>query len=98
MNVLYFTIFTGIESILPGTSNLGVTIKIGFCDMMQRERKGKFKEVLFPDMHESTLCGDTVSIMTRSLSGMKSAVTRCLPHYFLLGEQPELLIALFPIM
>ena len=98
MNVLYFTIFAGIESIPPGTSDLGVTIKIGFCDAMQRERKGKFKEVLFPDVHESALHGDAVSIMTQSLSGTKSAVTGCLPHYFLLGGQPELLIALFPMV
>ena len=42
--------------------------------------------------------GDAVSIMMRSLSGMKSAVTGCFPHYFLLEEQPELLIALFPIV
>ena len=30
MCVLYFTIFTGVESILPYTSDLGVTIQIGF--------------------------------------------------------------------
>ena len=30
MYVLYFTIFTGVESVLPGTSDLGVTIIVGF--------------------------------------------------------------------
>ena len=30
MYVLYFTIFTGVESVPPGTSDLGVMIKIGF--------------------------------------------------------------------
>ena len=79
-------------------SDLGVTIKIVFCDVMQCEGKGKFKELLFHDAHESTLHGDMVSIMTRSLSGTKLAVMGCLPHYFLLGEQPELLIALFPMI
>ena len=30
MYVLYFTVFTGVESVPPGTSDLGVTIIIGF--------------------------------------------------------------------
>ena len=86
MNVLYFTIFTGVESVPPGTSDLGVTVKIGFCYMMQHEGKGKFKEVLFPDVHESTLRGDAVSSLTRPFNGMKLAVMGSLPHYLLLGE------------
>ena len=86
MNVLYFTVFTGVESILPGTSNLGVTVKIGFCYAMQRKGKGKFKEVLFPDVHESTLRGDAVSSLMQPFNGAKSAVTGSLPHYLLLGE------------
>ena len=30
MYILYFTVFTGIESVPPGMSDLGVTIIIGF--------------------------------------------------------------------
>ena len=44
MYVLYFTIFTGIESIPPGMSDLGVMIMIGFWYAMQREGKEKSKE------------------------------------------------------
>ena len=63
MYLLYFTIFTGIESIPPGTSDLGVIIMIGFWYAMQHEGK-ESKEELLPDMYESTLCGDAVSSQT----------------------------------
>ena len=80
MNILYFTIFTGIESIPPGTSNLGVMIQIRFRYTMQHEERGEFQEVLFPGMHESTLRGDAVSSLMRPFNGTKSAVMGCLPH------------------
>ena len=58
------TIFTDIESVPPGMSDLGVTIMIGFGYAMQCEGKEEFKEVSFPDMYDSTLCGDTVPSLT----------------------------------
>ena len=61
MYVLYFTIFTGIESVLPGTSDLGVIIMKGFWYTMQCGGKEKSKEESFPDRHESTLRVDAVS-------------------------------------
>ena len=97
MNVLHFTIFTGVESVLPGMSNLGVMIMMGFWYAMQCEGK-ESKEVLFPDEHESALCGDTVLSLTQPFNGMKSAVMGSLPHYLLLGERPRPLIALFLMM
>ena len=57
--VLYFTIFTGIESIPPGTSDLGVTIQIGFGYAMQHEGE-ESNEVSFPDVHENMLRSDAV--------------------------------------
>ena len=62
--ILLHHAFTGVESVLPGTSNLGVIIMIGFWYAMQREGKEKSKEESFPDMYESTLCGDAVSSLT----------------------------------
>ena len=64
MYILYFTVFTGMESVLPGMSNLGVTIMKGFWYTMQRGGKEKSKEESFPDRHESTLRGDAVSSLT----------------------------------
>ena len=61
MYVLYFTVFTGIESIPPGTSDLGVITMKGFWYAMQRRGREKSKEESFPDMYESTLHGDAVS-------------------------------------
>ena len=98
MDVLYFTIFTGVECVPPGTSDLGVTIMIGFGYAMQREGKEEFKEVSFPDMYYSTLRGDSVPSLTWLYIGTESVVTGCLLHYLLLWEQPKLLIALFPMM
>ena len=98
MYVLYFTIFTGIESVLPGTSNLGVMIIIGFWYAMQHGGREESEEVSSPDVHESTLCGDTVQSLTRPYNGMKSVVTGGSPHHLLLWERPELLIDLFPTM
>ena len=97
MNVLYFTVFTGIESVPPCTSDLGVTIQIGFR-YTQHGGNGEFKELFFPDVQESALRGDTVMIVMRSFIGTKSAVMGCFPHYFLLRGQPELLIVLFPMV
>ena len=65
---------------------------------MQREGKGKYKEVSFPEVHDSTLRCDAVSSLMWPFNGTKSAVMGCLPHYLLLWERPELLIALFPMM
>ena len=47
MSVLYFTVFAGVESIPPRTSDLGVTIQIGFR-YMQHGGDGEFKEVFLP--------------------------------------------------
>ena len=96
MSVLYFTVFTGIESILPCMSDLGVTIQIGFR-YAQHGGDGEFKEVFLPNVQESTLRGDVVPKLTQSFSGTKSAGTGCFPHYFLHKEQPEP-IALFPMV
>ena len=97
MYVFHFTVFTGIESVPPGMSDLGVMIMIGFWFAMQREGKESKKELL-PDMYESTLRGDVVPSSTRPSNAKKSAVTGCLPHGLLLWEQPKLLIALFLMM
>ena len=86
MYILYFTVFTGIESVLPGTSNLGVMNMIGLWYAMQHEGKEKSKEELLPDIYESTLCGDAVPSLTRPYNGKKSAVMGCLPHCLLLWE------------
>ena len=98
MYVLYFTIFTGVESVPSGMSDLGVTIIIGFWYVMQHEGKEESEEALSPDMHESTLHGDAVPSLMRPYNGTKLAVLGYLPHYLLLWEQPELLIDLFPTM
>ena len=47
MSVLYFTVFAGMESVPPHTSNLGVTIQIGFR-YAQHGGDGEFKEVFLP--------------------------------------------------
>ena len=47
MSVLYFTIFTGVESVPPCMSDLGVTIQIGFR-YAQHWEDGEFKEVFLP--------------------------------------------------
>ena len=47
MSVLYFTVFTGIESVLPCMSDLGVMIQIGFR-YTQHWEDGEFKEVFLP--------------------------------------------------
>ena len=98
MYVLYFTIFTGIESVMPGMSDLGVMIIIGFWYVMQRDGKEESEEVSSPDVHKSTLHGDMVPSLTRPHNGMKTVVMGYLPHYLLLWEWPELLIDLFPMM
>ena len=96
MSVLYFTVFAGIESVLPCTSDLGVMIQIGFR-YVQHGGDGEFKEVFLPNVQESTLRSDAVLKWTQSFSGTKSAGTGCFPHYFLHKEQPEP-IALFPMV
>ena len=96
ISVLYFTIFVGIESIPPCTSDLGVTIQIGFR-YAQHGEDAEFKEVFLPNMQESALCGDAVLNLMRSFSGTESAGTGCFPHYFPCKGQPEP-IALFPMV
>ena len=59
IHVLYFTVFTGIEFVLPGTSNLGVTIQIVFLDVMQHREK-ECNEISFPKVQENTLRSDVV--------------------------------------
>ena len=61
--VILITIFTGIESIPPGMSNLGVTILIGFWYAMPHE--GEVKEVLILDMHKNTLHSNAVPSLLR---------------------------------
>ena len=96
MSVLYLTVFAGIESVLPCTSDLGVTIQIGFR-YVQHGGDGEFKEVFLPNVQESALRGDAVLKWARSFSGMKLAGTGCFPHYFLHKGQPEP-IAPFPMV
>ena len=96
MSVLYFTVFAGVESVPPCTSDLGVTIQIGFR-YAQHGGDGEFKEVFLPNVQESALRGDAVLKLTRSFSGTKLAGTGCFPHYFLRKGQPEP-IALFPMV
>ena len=79
MSVLYFTVFAGVESVPPCTSDLGVTIQIGFR-YTQHGGDGEFKEVFLPNMQESALRGDAVLKLTRSFSGTKSAGTGCFPE------------------
>ena len=98
MNILYFTVFTGIESIPPGTSDQGVTIMKGFWYTMQHGGREKSKEESFPDRHKSTLHGDAVSSLTQPYNGKKSAATECLPHGLALWERSELLLFLFLMM
>ena len=99
MYILYLTIFTGIESILPGTSDLGVMIIIGFYYAMQHEGRKESAEASSPDVRKSTLHGHMVQSLMQPYNGMISAVTGGSPHHLLLWEQPELLIdLLFPMM
>ena len=55
---MYFTVFTGIESILPGTSDLGVIISIKLSYAMRHEGRREYWEVLSPDVHEGMSRGD----------------------------------------
>ena len=96
MSVLYFTVFAGIESVPPCTSDLGVMIQIGFR-YAQHGGDGESKEVFLPNVQESALHGDMVLKLTQSFSGIKSAGMGCFPHYFLRKRQPEQ-IALFPMV
>ena len=73
-----------VESVLPGTSDLGVTIIIGFWYRMQREGREESEEALSPDVRESTLQGDMVPSQMQPYNGMKLTVTGYLPHYLLL--------------
>ena len=57
--VLYFTVFTGVEFVPPGTSNLGVTIQIVFSYAMQHRGK-ESNEISFPKVQENTLRSDAV--------------------------------------
>ena len=60
MSVLYFTVFAGVESVPPHTSDLGVTIQIGFR-YMQHGGDGEFKEVFLPKCAgERTACDDAL--------------------------------------
>ena len=65
--VLYFIIFKGVESVPPGTSDLGVTIQIGFWYMMQH-RGEEPNEISFPEEQENMLHSD----MVPSLLGERS--------------------------
>ena len=96
MSVLYFTVFAGMESVPPRTSDLGVTIQIGFR-YAQHGGDGEFKEVFLLNVQEGTLRGDAVLKLTRSFSGMKLAGTGCFSHNFLRKEQSEP-IALSPMV
>ena len=55
---MYFTVFTGVEFVPPGMSDLGVTIQIVFLDAMQH--RGKEYNEIFLKVQENTLCSDTV--------------------------------------
>ena len=60
---MYFTVFTGVESVLPGMSDLGVIISIELSCAMWHEGRKESEEVLSPDMHEGTLCGDAAQFL-----------------------------------
>ena len=96
---MYFTVFTGIESVPPGMSDLGVIISIELSYTMWCEGRKGPEEVSSPDMHEGMLHGDVAWFLMRAYNSMKSMVTGCLPHCLILREQPELLInLLFPMI
>ena len=59
MSVLYFTVFTGVESVLPCTSDLGVTIQIGL-DTRNIGKMESSRKFYSPHMQESALHGDAV--------------------------------------
>ena len=62
MSVLYFTVFTGVESVPPCTSDLGVTIQIEFR-YAQHWENGECKEVFLPGYAgERTAWGHSVKM------------------------------------
>ena len=96
--LLYFTLFTGIESILPGMSDLGVMINIKFEYTMQREGKEEPEDMSSPQVHESMPCSDAVWFLTQPYNSMKSAVRGCALYCLMLGKQPRLPVVLLPMI
>ena len=96
MSVLYFTVFTGVESVPPCMSDLGVMIQIGLDT--HNAGKMEFSRKCFSlDMQESALRGDTVFNWMQSFSETKAAGMGCFPHNFPCKEPPEP-TALFPMV
>ena len=60
---MYFTVFTGIESIPPGMSDLGVIISIELSYAMWHEGRRGSEEVSSPDMHEGMPHGDAARFL-----------------------------------
>ena len=96
---MYFTIFTGIESVPPGMSDLAVIISIELLYAMWCEGGKGSEEVSSPDVHEGTLHGNAARFLMRAYNSTKSMVMGCLPQCLILGNRPELLInLLFPMI
>ena len=94
---MYFTVFTGIESIPPGMSDLGVIISIELSYPMWHEGRRGPEEVSSPDVCEGMPHCDAAQSLTWAYNSTKSMVTGCSPHCLILREWPELLInLLFP--
>ena len=60
---MYFTVFTGIESVAPSMSNLGVIISIELSYTMQHEGRRESGEVSSPDVCEGMPCGDVARFL-----------------------------------
>ena len=55
---MYFTVFTGVESVPPGMSDLGVIISKELLYAMRCEGGKGSEEVSSPDVCEGMLCGN----------------------------------------
>ena len=55
---MYFTVFTGVESVPPGMSDLGVIISIELSYAMRCAGGRGLEEVSSPDVHEGMPLGN----------------------------------------
>ena len=85
---MYFTIFTGIESILLGTSDLGVIVSIELSYAMQHKGRRESGEVLHPlTCVRSMPHGDAAQILMHDLTkAWNRRLLECSPHYLMLRE------------
>ena len=96
MSVLYFTVFTGIESVPPCMSDLGVTIQIGL-DTRNIGKMDPLRKFYSPHMQGSALRSDAVFRWMQSFSGTRAAGLGCFPHGSPCRESLEP-ITLFPMV